>query len=230
VHVWQASVDVIGDCFALLSRCLSPDERGRAGRFRFDRDRRRYIAARGTLRCLLGSYAGLAPTQVQFRYGPHGKPAMAPPFDALRFNIAHAEGLALYAFAIGRDLGIDVERIRPDIAYGQLAERVFSRREIEELRAVPGHLQAAAFFTAWTRKEAYLKARGDGLVVPLDQFDVTLLPGEPAQLLATRPDPAEARRWTLTALDVGEDYQAALAVEGAGFRLMTWDWNGASLT
>ena len=214
MHVWQASVDVIGDCFALLSRCLSPDERGRAGRFRFDRDRRRYIAARGTLRCLLGSYAGLAPTQVQFRYGPHGKPAMAPPFDALRFNIAHAEGLALYAFAIGRDLGIDVERIRPDIAYGQLAERFFSRREIEELRAVPGHLQAAAFFTAWTRKEAYLKARGDGLVVPLDQFDVSLSPGAAPTLLRSTSQPADQARWRIYDVPPIPGYAAALVVEG----------------
>jgi 4'-phosphopantetheinyl transferase len=132
--------------------------------------------------------------------------------------------VALYAVARGREVGIDLEFIRRDLEVEQIAERFFSRQEIATLRALPADLRRDAFFLCWTRKEAYIKARGEGLSLPLDQFDVSLIPGEPAALLSTRPDSDEALRWSLQELPLGSGYVAALAVEGRGRSFSCWQW------
>jgi 4'-phosphopantetheinyl transferase len=121
-------------------------------------------------------------------------------------------------------VGIDLEYIRSDLQVEQLAERFFSRREIATLRTLPPEVQRQAFFLCWTRKEAYLKARGEGLSLPLDQFDVSLIPGEPAALLSTQRDPYEVSRWSLQELTPAPGYAAALAVEGHGWGLACWQW------
>lgn len=195
-------------------------------RFRFERDRRRYLVGRGLLRMLLGRYLDVSPHAVSFDYGAAGKPHLAPGLapQPLQFNLSHSGGLVLIAVTSGRALGIDVEQVRSDVEVGEIAARFFSRNERQALAALSGTGQIDAFFDCWTRKEAYVKARGDGLSLPLDQFDVSLLPGEHVRLIATRPDTAEARRWRLTALDVGDGYRAALAVEGDGWTLQCWDW------
>ncbi len=138
--------------------------------------------------------------------------------------MSHSHGVALYAVTRDREVGIDLEFIRRDLEVEQIAERFFSRRETATLRALPTALREYAFFLCWTRKEAYIKARGEGLSLPLDQFDVSLIPGEPAALLSTQPDSDEALRWSLQELTLASGYVAALAVEGRGWSLSCWQW------
>jgi 4'-phosphopantetheinyl transferase len=205
---------------------LAADEQARAERFYFERDREHFIAARGVLRTILGCYLNRVPECLSFCYSSHGKPALAgePGGDAICFNVSHSHGVALYAVTRGREVGIDLERIRFDVAVAEIAERFFSRREVAMLRALPTEVQHQAFFRCWTRKEAYIKARGEGLSLPLDQFDVSLAPGEPAAVLGTQRDPSEASRWSLQELTPAPDYVAALAVEGHGWHLTCWQW------
>jgi 4'-phosphopantetheinyl transferase len=177
------------------------------------------------LRTLLGRYLDLEPNGLRFSYGSHGKPALAGECGGgkVRFNLSHSHELALFAFTRGRVVGIDLERIRPDLVNEQIAERFFSPREIAMLRALPGSLEKEAFFTCWTRKEAYIKARGDGLSLPLDAFDVSLVPGEPAELLESRENSNEVSRWCLQELVPDPGYVAAIAVEGHLWQLKCWE-------
>jgi 4'-phosphopantetheinyl transferase len=174
------------------------------------------------LRAILGGYLNQGPECLSFCYNSQGKPALDG--DAIRFNVSHSHGVALYAVTRGREVGIDIEHIRFDLAVAEIAERFFSRREVVMLRALPAEVQRQAFFLCWTRKEAYIKARGEGLSLPLDQFDVSLAPGEPAAVLGTQRDPSEASRWSLQELTPAPGYVAALAVEGHGWRLTCWQW------
>jgi 4'-phosphopantetheinyl transferase len=224
VHVWRASLEHPAGYIQRLTQTLSEDERQRADRFRFERDRRRYIVGRGLLRAILGRYLNLVPGQLRFRYGPRGKPALAETRDELCFNIAHSHELALYAVAQGQEVGVDIEHVHSIYELEQMAERFFSSREVAVLRALPPDQKQEAFFNCWTRKEAYIKAIGDGLSRPLDQFDVSLAPGEPARLLNVAGDSQEASRWSIRALMPASGYVAALAVAGHGWRLQCWQW------
>lgn len=228
VHVWRASLDHTPLQIEILRRSLAADEEARAGRFHFEKDRAHFVAARGVLRDILGCYLKREPECLSFRYGSHGKPALAGYLDGegIRFSVSHSHGMALYAVAREREVGVDLERVRPDLAVGEIAERFFSRWEVATLRALPAELQRQAFFRCWTRKEAYIKARGEGLSLPLEQFDVSLAPGKPAALLGTRPDPSEASRWSLQELCPVHGYVAALAVEAHGWRLSRLRWPG----
>jgi len=226
VHVWRTTLDWPAESVVNLEHILSSDERERMRGFYFQRDRSCYLIARGLLRILLGRYLDMTPDKLRFDYTPFGKPSLASGLvqTALQFNVSHSGALLLIAVTAGRALGIDVEHIRADIAVGEIATHFFSANERSALAKLARNLQCAAFFNCWTRKEAYIKAIGEGLSLPLDQFDVAFLPGQAARLLETRPDPAEARRWDLRELDVADDYKAALAVEGSGWRLKCWDW------
>ncbi len=227
VHVWRAALDQSPSLVARLFYSLATDERERAEGFYFHKDREHFIVARGLLRAILGRYLTIDPAQLRFNYSSYGKPSLPSESggDALRFNLSHSHGLALYAFTRGREVGIDLERVRPDVADGQIAERFFSPREVAMLCELPVKKQTQAFFNCWTRKEAYIKARGEGLSLPLNQFDVSLAPGEPARLLGTREHPQEASRWCLQELIPAPEYTAALAVEGHGWRLASWEWH-----
>jgi 4'-phosphopantetheinyl transferase len=226
VHVWRASLDLKAARVQSLQQTLSGDERARAGRFHFQKDREHFVVARGVLRAILGGYLDIEPGQVRFCYGAHGKPTLAQGAGkpVLRFNLSHAHGLVLYALARGRELGIDVEHLRPQLVNERVAEQFFSRGEVAVLRGLPADEQQKAFFDCWTRKEAYIKARGEGLSLRLDQFEVSLAPGAPAALLSSDGDPREACRWALKELSPGPGYMAALAVEGHGWRLTCWQW------
>ncbi|MGA7869680.1 MAG: 4'-phosphopantetheinyl transferase superfamily protein [Candidatus Binatus sp.] len=226
VHVWQASLDEPAPQRDRLLHTLSADERTRAERFYFQRDRERFIIAHGILRAILALYLNRAPESLSFCYSSHGKPALACESggDAPRFNMSHSHGVALYAITRGREIGIDLEFIRCDLEAEQIAERFFSRSEIATLRALPSSLRRHAFFLCWTRKEAYIKARGEGPSIALGQFDVSLIPGKPAGLLSTRPDSDEALGWSLQDLTLDLGYAAALAVEGRGWNLSCWQW------
>ncbi len=228
VHVWRVPLDQPADHLEVLRRTLAADERQRAERFHFEKDRRHFVAGRGLLRTILGHYLGRDPGSLQFAYNPQGKPMLVGEGGSLCFNLAHSHGLALFAVSRGRELGVDLERIRPEFAGEQVARRFFSPREVAALRSLGGERRHEAFFVCWTRKEAYLKATGKGLSLPLDCFDVSLLPGEPAALLATRHDPSEVGRWSLRALSPALGYAGALVVEGSGWRLRCGSFAGAS--
>lgn len=224
VHVWRAALDVELAYIRRLEGMLSEDERARADRFYFEKDRDRFVAAHGLLRSILGRYLELSPDHLQFVYGDYGKPALAGQsgVQGICFNMSHSEGLGLYVVTRGREVGIDVEHRRPNFATRDVAEKFFSPREVATLFGLPESLQSEAFFNCWTRKEAYIKARGMGLSLPLDQFDVSLVPGEPAALLHTSDDPMETSRWCLQELVPAPDYAAALAVAGSDWRLKCW--------
>lgn len=230
VHVWRVFVDQAAQHLAWLARTLSAEEQARAARFHFERDRVRSIVSHGVLRMILSHYVNVAPTRLQLCYGSYGKPALAESSggDALRFNSSHSQGLLLYALACGREIGVDLEYIRPLPDLEPIAERFFSAGEAAALRALPPDQRLKAFFACWTRKEAYLKATGEGLLRHLDQFQVSLIPGEPARLLHVEGDPQEPARWSLQALTPAPGYAGALAVEGDGWRLTCWQWMGKS--
>lgn len=227
VHLWRATIDVPSPYLAGIWKILSADETVKANRFVFDRDRHRFVVARGFLRMILGRYINRGADELQFNYTKHGKPRLAEPYAGmdLNFNVAHSGAFALYGVTLGRAIGVDVEQIRPDIEIEQIASCMFSTTEVGQLRSLPSNIRVCAFFNCWTRKEAFLKAKGTGLFSPLDQFDVTLIPGVPASLVETKWDRYEARCWSLTAIDIYPGYAAAVAVEGHNWRLHQWEAN-----
>jgi 4'-phosphopantetheinyl transferase len=226
VHVWQSGLKPGPEAVERFAERLSPDEQVRADRFHFDKDRHAYIAARGILRTLLGTYLDAPPESLVFSYGSRGKPALGADFSngGIRFNVSHSGKLALYAFALDREIGVDIERIRPDFGGVKIARRFFSTSEVSALLALPAEKQTRAFFDCWTRKEAFIKALGEGLYFPLDAFDVAFEPGKPAELLATRPDAREAERWSIRGISVPPEYAAAVAVESRAFDLRRFLW------
>jgi 4'-phosphopantetheinyl transferase len=212
VHVWRIELEQPGDLLRGFLATLETEEQERANRFRFEKHRRGFVVARGFLRTVLGRYLNANPEALRFSYGLYGKPALAGEHESstLRFNMSHSQDLALLAVTSDRDIGVDVEYIRTDFASADIARHFFSRAEVEAFDALPETERVAAFFRCWTRKEAFIKATGRGLSHPLDAFDVSL--DCPAALLrAAEDDPS---RWTLVDIDVGEDYAAALAVQG----------------
>lgn len=227
VHVWRIALEIGDSLHSRLRDILAVDERQRADRFHFEKDRRHFTAGRGALRTILAGYLGRRPEEIRFTYTNYGKPLLTGANEALRFNLSHSHGLALLAVTLGREIGVDIEFIRDNLERdGELlAERFFSPREVATLRSLPPEMRREAFFHCWTRKEAYIKAHGMGLSLPLDQFDMTLHPEEPAALLATRHDPAEARRWSMRSLLPAEGYVGALAVEGHSWRLECGHWS-----
>jgi len=197
---------------AQLETTLSLEEKARADRFHFVNDRNRFVVARGLLRELLGGYLHQAPAGLEFSYGRHGKPVLSGGnvSRGLCFNLSHSSGLVVYAMARDRNLGIDVEHVRADSTGEDIARRYFSAREVSELRVLPPEARGEGFFHCWTRKEAYLKATGMGLQIPLDSFSVSLLPDMPAQFLGG----VEAC-WHLAAYHPADGYVAAVVYDGA---------------
>lgn len=221
VHVWRVRIDAPGSDEDWL--LLSPDEQAHARRFHFDTDRRRYIASHGALRRLLGDYAGVPGVQLEFDTGEFGKPALRGPF-ALEFNLAHSGDIALVAISRGRALGVDVERWQADIEHMTVAEHFFSAAERRALQTLAESGECAAgFFAAWSRKEAYLKAMGRGITRGLDHFDVSLVPGEPARLIADRLDASASARWVMCALSPAAGYSAALVASAPVSEVLLFD-------
>lgn len=227
VHVWHASLDQTAYCIQSLYQTLTIDEQSRAERFHFQKDRMHFILARAFLRAILSRYVGIPPSHLRFCYNGNGKPALNPEHcgHTLRFNLSHSQGLALYAITQNQDIGIDLEHIRTDFPWREIAARFFSPRENAALQSLPSNQQIQAFFSCWTRKEAYIKAVGKGLAIPLDQFDVSLIPGKPAALLYTEWNPQEAGLWYLQELVPAPNYVAALAVKGTLQKLQCWQWS-----
>jgi 4'-phosphopantetheinyl transferase len=226
IHIWQASLAQPISLIEALEQVLSPDERDRAFRFRRDIIRHRFIVARGVLRHILGRYVSKPPQDITFQYAEYGKPELGSPVGSLQFNVSHSHDMALYAFTRHHPIGVDVEYLnrRSVMDRMKIARRFFSVAEYKALSALPESKQDSAFLTCWTRKEAFIKAIGQGLSCPLDQFDVAVDPDAPAALLATRWDAADAGRWAMTALDPGENYIGALVVEGECTHMKNWTW------
>lgn len=226
VHIWRACLRQKTSTIEALAEILAPDERLRAGRFHFRKDRESFIIARGALRHILSGYLKTLPEEIRLSYNQYGKPALsgAQANNLLSFNVAHSHEIALYGVAQGRELGLDVEFVRGDFASLEIARRFFSQREVSSLSALAPDQQTLAFFNCWTRKEAYIKARGEGLSHPLDRFTVSLAPGEGAALLSADDDPQETSRWSLLELSPGAGYVAALALEGSARLIRCWQW------
>jgi 4'-phosphopantetheinyl transferase len=227
-HTWCVSLDVPPEMCARLHATLTCDERNRSSRFRFERDRQRFIVARGVLRDVLGRYLRTNPGEIIFVYNEFGKPDLSPEFGTrIKFNLSHSAGVAVIAVAADADVGVDLECIRAECDYAEIARRFFSAVEIDYLHALPSHLYTEAFFNCWTKKEAYLKARGEGLAVPLNSFSVPLAT-DPAHtcvdLYRAPHDVVPAWRWSLCTLQPAPGYIGALAIEGSGWRVSQWQW------
>jgi len=218
VAVHRIALGVGGADLASLEAVLSRDERERAGRFCFGRHRDRFVIARSALRRILSVYGAGAPAEIRLRYGPKGKPRLASDCGTA-FNVSHSKEVAVVAVARGTEVGVDVERMRAMPSGRAIARRFFSAAEAATLERLPAAEFGEAFWRCWTRKEAYVKARGDGLSLPLDSFDVSLEARGRSLLLATRPDAGEAHRWQLLDVRIGPGYAAALAVGGRVGRL-----------
>jgi len=220
--IWRITLDLPFATVTLLESSLSADESQRAAHFHSATNRDRYIAAHGCLRDILARYLRLDPGQLTFSINHYGKPALDG--HDLEFNLSHSGDFALVAVTRGRKIGVDVERIRSDMEHESIARRFFSPGEVSELMVLPPSQRVDGFFHCWTRKEAYIKAQGLGLSLPLDSFDVSLTPNKPAILRAARPNPQERLRWTLLSLNVGVGYTAAMAAEGRDLEVRFWDW------
>jgi 4'-phosphopantetheinyl transferase len=217
IEVVVAHLDAGPDAVRALAALLSEDERQRAGRFVFARDRRRFTVARGLLRRLLGERLGVSPGSVELVYGRRGKPALAQSFAGagLGFNVSHCNGVAVYGFTRGAEIGIDVETVRALPDADEIAARAFSRRENEAYLALDPRDRPLGFFNCWTRKEAFVKALGDGLRHGLDRFDVSLAPGEPARLLRVADLPGERCGWSLRSFSPGAGMVGAFVAQHA---------------
>jgi 4'-phosphopantetheinyl transferase len=225
VHIWRAALDQPAEVIQYLATFLADDERARAGRFHFERDRRRFTVGRGVLRLILSRYLKISPVEMQFGYGAQGKPFLAgQPDNGLQFNLSHSHELAVYAFTCRREIGIDLEYLRPLPDLEAIAGRFFAPQEIETLLKLPASRQVEGFFNCWTRKEAYIKAIGQGLTMPLDQFNVSLAPGQPAAMLNNYQNPGEVSRWSLTAFTPAPNYAAAVAVAGHNWQPTFFQW------
>jgi 4'-phosphopantetheinyl transferase len=208
-----------------LSELLSPDERRRASAFRFRDDADRFRAGRGLLRWLLGCYLGEPAERLRFEYSPHGRPSL--PGQELRFSVAHTRRYLALAFARGGDVGVDVEGADHVTDPLEISRRFFAPAEHVKLATLPCAVRERAFLRCWTQKEAYVKAHGLGLSMPLDAFEVAVLPEERCGLLAVAPSgEAELSRWELFETDDLADAHVALAVEGAHLRVRAWRWEG----
>ena len=225
VDVWRTPLDLPKAAIEDFADMLSCAERERADRFCFEAKRNEYVIARGLLRRILARTVGIDPKCLVFTYGAHGKPALDQEWQGrtISFNVSHSHNVALVAVSIERAVGVDVEQIKQNVECESLAQRFFSPNEWVQLMSLPKENRRQAFFNVWARKEAFIKAVGKGISLGLDQFDVSLRPGEPAALLATHWEAAEASRWSMVDLEVGDEYTSALAIEGRNFTLRCWE-------
>lgn len=220
VHVWRATLEMQQSQSAFMKSILSDDELSRSVKLHFQKDRDHFVAARGLLRVILGAYLDIGPKELRFSYGPFGKPFLAEgtPGKRIRFNVSHSQGLALLAVAHDREIGVDLEHLLPYHLVRDIAEQFFSRQEVEVLNALPEHLRPKMFFTLWTRKEAYIKALGEGFSADTGCIDF-LLRRNCAGVSKTDGGCSNGKPWQLEDLAVSPDFAAAIAVAGHGWRL-----------
>ena len=222
LYIWCASLNASPDELSRFSSLLSPDEKTRAEKFYFERDANRYIVGRGILRLLVGAYLGMEASRIEFTYGPHGKPAVEAIFQnkILQFNLSHSNDQAVYIFGWDRSVGIDIEHIRPMQDADDFAEQFYSARERDLINSLSGDEKWTAFFKIWTCKEAFLKANGSGLTVPLDHTEIHLQSDGSVTLTFTDEVAGQAAPWHIETFEPVVDYQAAIAVAGHPCRII----------
>ena len=227
VHVWHVDLLPLADSAPQLRALLAPAELAAADRLRFERDRLRFVARRAMLRTILARYLGLAPGLLRFRANERHKPELdgAAARSGIRFNASHSGDLAVYAIAVREHIGVDVEAVRPIFDAQHIAQRFFSPLEREVLSAIPAARRSLAFLHCWTRKEAFVKALGEGLHYPLHNFDVSLAPGEPAALLRVGRDLDAGRRWAMDSFYPCSGHVAALVVAGPACHVISRPWS-----
>ena len=222
IHVWLISLTQRGHVYKSLTGLLSSSEQERAARFKFDQHRQRFVVAHAALRSILSQYLKTTPLNVQFVNGPNGKPKLAEEFarSDVRFNLSHSFDLALLAVIRGREIGIDVELVKEDYAFEDVAARFFTAEELAAFRALPVHLQRQGFFKCWTSKEAFLKAKGTGLSGKLDEVEITLSSEQRVLINAS------VAGWTLSEVNPENNYEAALVIEGGAMPIecYRWEW------
>lgn len=231
-HVWCASLDQSVALRAQLWEILSADEQHSVNRFHFEEGKHHFIVGRGLLRLILERYQHVPPNQLQFSYGANGKPFLAHQHleESVQFNVSHSQSLALYAFVQHNSVGVDIEYMHPIADAEQIVDRFFSLREKALFHALPQNERTEAFFIGWTRKEAYLKACGNGLSYPLSHFEVSLIPGEAARILSIGGDRQKAAAWFLQDIALPNGYKASLAIEGSKqWQVKQWAWTEAVL-
>jgi 4'-phosphopantetheinyl transferase len=218
IHVWSVPIDIGGDEMPRLMALLSSAEQERARRYVFESVQRRFVAARAALRLLVGRYLDLPAVMVSFAYGPSGKPHLIGPYATqLHFNLSHSHRLAQFAFCADEELGIDLEWLHEIRSADQIVRRMFGPEEVEDWFSLPAEQRRRGFFDCWTRKEAFVKALGRGLEVPLDTFRVAFRPGErPA--VRWRKD-RQREQWSMFDVSPADDYAAALAIRGRDWRV-----------
>ncbi|MHB8216824.1 MAG: 4'-phosphopantetheinyl transferase family protein [Candidatus Sulfotelmatobacter sp.] len=223
VQVWQVDLEAIRGDEQRWQKLLSSDETTRAARYHFLADRQRFVAARALLRTILAGYLVADPQRLTFAYSEKEKPSLgrAQAGSGITFNVSHSGGIALLAFSRRREVGVDVEQVRRDFDVEAIASRFFSAHEQEQLAALPNEEKFESFFRCWTRKEAFIKATGAGLSLPLQQFDVSVAPGNSDALLSTRPDNSEAALWSLREIPAAPGYVSALCARGRDWHLKT---------
>lgn len=227
IHVFAATLSWPADILKQFATILSPDETARANKFKFERHRNRFIAGRGALREILALYLNANPSELTFDYSPNGKPTLAGQFakTGIHFNLAHSEELALIAVTRIGIVGVDVERVRAVKEMDHLVARFFSPRESEAFQKVSEAEKPAAFFNLWTRKEALLKATGEGITRSLSLVEVSFLPGQPAQLIAIAGDSAKAAEWSLRELSPAIGFTGAIAIQSRDINVRCWKWD-----
>jgi 4'-phosphopantetheinyl transferase len=223
VHVWRIPLAQTDSKIQFLAKFLSPDEQIRSANFYFDRDRRRFTVSHAMLRIILGHYGSMRPEQIRYEYNPFGKPVLAAELNGMQacFNLSHSNDLALLAVTQNREVGIDLEFVRPIPEAEQIAAKTFAGRENAAIQTQPEELKTQAFFNCWTRKEAYIKAVGDGLSRPLNDFEVSV--DSDPKLLHVRGLPEEVVRWSFHAFIPAAGYIAALVVNGENDKVSFWE-------
>src|SRR5215203_1604983 len=222
-HVWRADLNLNESFQSSFLKLLSPDEKNRAKKFRFAKDSQNFIIARGILRLLIGKYLEINPAEISFQYSESGKPSIINN-NSLQFNISHSRDIALFAFTKNFNIGVDVEFVNSNIEAKEIAANFFSTNEIKNLLALPEQQQTLGFFYCWTRKEAFIKAVGEGLSFPLDKFEVSLEPNKPAKLLATNRQPEDISKWSIFSLSPEANFVGSLVSEGLIEKVKCWNW------
>jgi 4'-phosphopantetheinyl transferase len=217
VIIWIAHVSQSQDSLTFLEPCLDDRDRERAARFRFSEDRARFVLGRGLLRKCLGHYLQQTPETIELATTDRGRPFF-PQDETVQFSISHTHDLVAIALTTGARVGIDLEFMQPPLDLPELAKRIFSEEDLQTFQALPGHEAPAAFFRAWTRKEAYLKARGEGITEGLRQISVSMGPEKTSFVKDTR-DESAAATWRLLALPVPAGYMGSLACDNVDKQL-----------
>src|SRR5579859_289641 len=213
LHLWRVRCDCAPELLHHYQDLLSPSEQERAARFVIAEARRDFMVTRAALREILGKYLNVEPSGIALRQGKHGKPHISGE-PALQFNVSHSQGLAVLAFSSGEEIGVDIERTRAEFPASEIAGRFFSEKEVTEMEVLPPEERNRAFFSCWTRKEAYVKARGGGLQIPLGGFSLKVSESEEQQILDE-----EGKEWTIYSFEIAPEFAGAVAVESKNWQL-----------